>query len=247
MKYYIKITDEKPLDSEKALWFELETDDNGKADFFVLDRSEYSALVKKFEDVQDSYETLSANFNSDVIAEITPTIESYIASLPSTVDGAYSLVDSEDSENTYDYSTLSSDLSDIHSTLTRLNSDKVGIGEYWTRYGELRTLIGRKSDGGHTHSTWTSTTIDNERGILYKNEELGIVFFRYYRADVSFSKTTAYTQSFTIPAEYRPIRDTVLSFFNPSIAGLVKGDGSVAFQTDATGTKNVNCTGMWIV
>ena len=113
VKYYIKITDKMPLDEDSALWFELESDkETGKADFFVLDRNEYTALVQKFNDV------VSSNFNNSVIEQVKPTIENYISSLD-TVPNATNLIDSEDKNNYYTYSSLTEALS------AKLNSSSI--------------------------------------------------------------------------------------------------------------------------
>ena len=273
VKYYIKITNEKPLDDDSALWFELESDEEtGKADFFVLDRNEYTALVQKFKDVQHSYDVVSANFNDSVIDQITPTIESYIASLPSTVDGAYSLVDSENSENTYDYSSLTTALSnletDYNTTLgTKLNTSSVdsSLRASSTNPGQnkvvksaldgkansstvtsLQTSVNGKANSSHNHHGWTYLKV-NDYCTIYHNDQLKLVFCRYYRSSYSFSSTNP-IKGATIPSAYRPRLHTVLACYSPYVGGHVDGNtGEVNFFTTSKGSHQINATAMWFI
>lgn len=274
VKYYIKITDEKPLDEDSALWFELESDENtGKADFFVLDRNEYTALVRKFEGVQQSYDRVSAKFTDSVIEEVTPTIESYIASLPSTVDGAYSLVDSENSENTYDYSSLSGILEDIETDYntkiaTKLNTSSVDSAlsdssinpvqnkvikkaldnkANTSSLTSLQTTINGKANVSHTHNGWSYLRLNDYSGIYY-NSAIKMCHFRYYRSSYNFTKTDSFTlHSKLIPSAYLPNGgDVVLPFYHSHLIGYIDDTtGNFQIKSDTKTSYTINTSAMW--
>ena len=257
VKYYIKITDEKPLDEDSALWFELESDnETGKADFFVLDRNEYTALVQKFEDVQNSYDVVSANFNDSVIEEITPTIESYIASLPSTVDGAYSLVDSENGENTYDYSSLNGALEGIETDYNAKLATKLDISSVDNAMSArstnpvqnnvVKSALDSKANSSHNHLSWISVQF-NAYSWGHYNPELRIVEAFYYRDSYNFTKTSTYVLHSGLFKNFKPLGgDMALSSFFNTVRGRIENEtGNLEVSATSTGTKNISFHGVW--
>lgn len=265
VKYYVKISDEEPSANEKALWFELSNEEGGETEFFVLDRSEFSKLVEKFEDVQDSYDRVSANFNDSVIDQITPTIESYIASLPSTVDGAYSLVDSENSENTYDYSALNDALEDLETTKLDISSVDSSLSASSTNpvqnsaimnaldgkantsdVTSLQSTVNGKASASHTHTGWTYLKL-NDYSSIYYNSAIKMCSFRYYRSSYSFSSTSAITlHSGLIPSAYRPISDVILPFFHFHLIGYIDHEtGNFRITSDTKTSYAINTYAMW--
>lgn len=261
VKYYIKITDKMPLDEDSALWFELESDkETGKADFFVLDRNEYTALVQKFNDVQHSYDVVSSNFNNSVIEQVKPTIENYISSLD-TVPNATNLIDSEDKNNYYTYSSLTEALSaklnssSIDSSLSASSTNPVQNKIVKTALdskadnstiANLQSIINGKANSSHNHQGWTYLKV-NDYCTLYHNDQLKLVFCRYYRSTYSFSSTDPVKLA-TIPSSYRPRLPTVLACYSPYVGGHVDGNtGQVNFFTTSKGKHQINASAMWFI
>lgn len=272
VKYYIKITDEKPLDEDSALWFELESDDEtGKADFFVLDRNEYTALVQKFKDVQHSYDVVSANFNDSVIEQVKPTIESYITSLD-TVPNATNLVDSADSNNSYNYSSLSETLGNIETDYNAKLATKLDTSNVDSELSanstnpvqnkvvksaldgkansstvtNIQTTVNGKANSNHNHHGWKYLKV-NDYASLYHNDQLKLVRFRFYRSSYTFSSTNP-VKGATIPSEYRPRQDTVLACYSPYVGGHVDNStGAVNFFTTSKGSHQINASAMWFI
>lgn len=273
VKYYIKITDEKPLDDDSALWFELESDnETGKADFFVLDRNEYTALVQKFKGVQQSYETASANFNDTVVEEIVaPAVTSYMSSLEG-VENAINLVDSEDDSKYYNYSSLTTALSNLETDYntklgTKLNTSSVDSAlsasstnpvqnkvvksaldskANSSTVTSLQTTVNGKANSNHNHHGWTYLKV-NDYSSLYHNDQLKLVRFRYYRSSYTFSSTNP-IKGATIPSAYRPRQDTVLACYSPYVGGHVDNDtGDVNFFTTSKGSHQINASAMWFI
>lgn len=121
--YYVKITEEIPSDGDDALWFSLESGSDEEGEFFALRRNEFNALVRKFEEVQESYEEASANFNENVMDTIVaPAVSAYMENLDSVEKSTKSLklVDS-DEENApyYTYSSLTSKFSDMQTNIAQ--------------------------------------------------------------------------------------------------------------------------------
>lgn len=273
VKYYIKITDEKPLDEDSALWFELESDnETGKADFFVLDRNKYTALVNKFGQVQQSYETASANFNDTVVEEIVaPAVTSYMSSLEG-VENATNLVDSEDDSKYYNYSSLTTALSNLETDYntklgTKLDTSSVDSSlsasstnpvqnkvvksaldskANSSTVSTLQNSVNGKANTNHNHHGWTYLKV-NDYCMIYHNDQLKLVYCRYYRSSYSFSSTDSVTLA-TIPSAYRPRQDTVLACYSPLVGGHVDNDtGKVNFFTTSKGSHSINASGMWFI
>lgn len=266
VKYYIKITDEKPLDEDSALWFELESDKNtGKADFFVLDRNEYTALVQKFKNVQHSYDVVSANFNDSVIEQVKPTIENYITSLD-TVPNAINLVDSEDGNNSYNYSSLSDDLENIRNTKLDTSSVDSVLSTSSTNpvqnkvvksaldgkansstVTSLQATVNGKANASHTHTDWTYLKL-NDYSWIYYNNAIKMCLFRYYRSSYKFSSTSAIKlHSGLIPSAYRPRgSDIVLPFYHHHLIGYIDdATGDFYIQSDTKTSYAINTSAMW--
>lgn len=273
VKYYIKITNEKPLDEDSALWFELESDEEtGKADFFVLDRNEYTALVQKFKDVQHSYDVVSANFNDSVIEEVKPTIESYITSLD-TVPNATKLIDSEDENNYHTYSSLTEALENIESDYntklsTKLNSSSIDSSlsasstnpvqnkvvktaldskANSSTVTSLQSTLNSKAPSNHTHTGWTFIQF-NDYCIGYYNSAIRIIVVRYYRKGYNFKQTSTIKLHSGLFKNYKPIigGDVVLPMYFNDMGGYVdNGTGDMYVYSKITGSREINTSAMW--
>jgi hypothetical protein len=80
----------------------------------------------------------------------------------------------------------------------------------------------------------------------YYNNALRLFFFRYYRPDYNFTTTREITlESDLFAGACNPVMITILSSYNPTIAGAVLPDGTLRVNTNSTGTKTINLTGMW--
>ena len=266
VKYYIKITNEKPLDDDSALWFELESDEEtGKADFFVLDRNEYTALVNKFGQVQQSYETASANFNDTVIEEIVaPAVTSYMNTLEG-VENATNLVDSEDNSKYYDYSALNEALEDLETTKLDISSVDSSLSASSTNpvqnsaimsalngkantsdVTSLQSTVNGKASASHTHTGWTKLELNNYSSIYYNNA-IKMCYFRYYRESYTFTKTDVFSlHNGLIPSTYRPHGDIVLPFYHYHLIGRIDSTtGHFYIKSDTKTSYAINTSAMW--
>ena len=80
--YYIRITNEPPVDSDEALWFKLALDtSNDEDNFYVIKQNEYNKLRTKFETAMNNLAE-SEDFQG-VVTEVfqngdyTPTLSTY--------------------------------------------------------------------------------------------------------------------------------------------------------------------------
>jgi len=122
----------------------------------------------------------------------------------------------------------------------------------------LKTLVDGKSDSNHNHddryyteteiSGWVSWPTVNPYITAYYNHALRLFMFRYYRQDYNFTTTREITLEDDTTmglAGWFPVMITILSSYNPTIAGAVLPDGTLRVNTNSTGTKTINLTGMW--
>lgn len=266
VKYYVKITDEEPSANEKALWFELSNEEGGETEFFVLDRSEFSKLVEKFENVQRSYDSASANFEDTVVTNIVaPAVTSYMSSLEG-VENATNLVDSEDSSKYYDYSALNDALEDLETTKLDISSVDSSLSASSTNplqnkaimsaltgkannsdVTSLWSTVNGKASASHTHSDWTYLKL-NDYSRIYYNNAIKMCQFRYYRSSYSFSSTSAIKlHSGLIPSAYRPRgTDIVLPFYHFHLIGRIDdATGDFYIQSDTKTSYTINTSAMW--
>lgn len=267
VKYYVKITDEEPSSDEKALWFELSNEEGGETEFFVLDRSEFSKLVEKFENVQRSYESASANFNDTVVTNIVaPAVTSYMSSLEG-VENATNLVDSEDNSKYYDYSALNDALEDLETTKLDISSVDSSLNASSTNplqnkaimsaldgkantsdIDSLQSTVNGKANASHTHTGWNGLTINSYCWLRY-NPQLRLVEFRYVRSKYNFSSTSNIKlHSGLIPSAYRPmIGDVVLAVASSKYYAYIENEtGDMYVRRDETGSNVViSCSGFW--
>lgn len=266
VKYYVKITDEEPSSDEKALWFELSNEEGGETEFFVLDRSEFSKLVEKFENVQRSYESASANFNDTVVTNIVaPAVTSYMSSLEG-VENATNLVDSEDNSKYYDYSALNDALEDLETTKLDISSVDSSLSASSTNpvqnsaimnaldgkantsdVTSLQSTVNGKASASHTHTGWTYLKL-NDYSSIYYNSAIKMCSFRYYRSSYNFTRTDAFIlHSGLIPSAYRPIDgDIVLPFYHYHLVGYIDSTtGNFYIKSDTKASYAINTSAMW--
>ena len=147
-------------------------------------------------------------------------------------------------------------VSDIKDNLTSSDSNKPLSAKQGK---ELKTLVDGKANSTHNHdaryytetemNTWTSVTLNSgtSYGTLWVNPTIRLAHFRYYRENYNYSSTnTEITlHSEAIPSDYRPSNNNILASYNTSIVGAVKSEGDITTQTNSTGSKTINFSGMW--
>ena len=253
VKYYIKITDEKPLDEDSALWFELESDgETGKADFFVLDRNEYTALVTKFN-------TIESKFEEDYVL---PIVNDKINESISTLDTNNSLriVESrDDNAPYYDYGTLDSALGTIPTVDSELNSSSTNAIQNKAVASSLenkadkstvtflQSTLNSKAPSNHTHTGWTFIQF-NDYCIGYYNSAIRIIVVRYYRKGYNFKQTSTIKLHSGLFKNYKPIigGDVVLPMYLNDMGGYVdNGTGDMYIYSKITGSRDINTNAMW--
>ena len=147
-------------------------------------------------------------------------------------------------------------VSDIKDNLTSSDSNKPLSAKQGK---ELKTLVDGKANSTHNHdaryytetemNTWTSVTLNSgtSYGTLWVNPTIRLAHLRYYRENYNYSSTnTEITlHSEAIPSDYRPSTNNILASYNTSIVGAVKSNGDITTQTNSTGSKTINFSGMW--
>lgn len=118
----------------------------------------------------------------------------------------------------------------------------------------LKTLVDGKSDSNHNHDNryYTETEISgweifetiDDNVIAYYNNALRLVMFRYYRQDYEFTTTGEISLGLVVSL-FKPVMTTILSSYNATITGAVLTDGTLRVNTNSTGTKTINLSGMW--
>ena len=235
VKYYIKITDEEPLESEKALWFELETDDEtGNAEFFVLDRNEYNSLVGEFASVKN-------NLKEDVVE---PLVEEVLENedVPHATRSDYIANPNNPNQN-YSYSQL---VSTFNSKADKTSVISLEQSKADTQtVTSLQNTISQKAPLAHTHTGWNYKSLNNYASIYY-NDAIRICHFRYYRTGYNFTKTDAITlHSALIPSAYRPPTDVILPFYHYHLVGYIDDTGDFIIMSDTKATYTINTSAFW--
>ena len=145
-------------------------------------------------------------------------------------------------------------VSDIKDNLTSTNTNKPLSANQGKA---LKTLVDGKSDSNHNHddryyteneiSGWVSWTTTNPYMTAYCNNALRLFMFRYYRQDYNFTTTREITLEVDLGLGdiWVPVMITILSSYNPTIGGAVLTDGTLRVNTNSTGTKTINLSGMW--
>ena len=242
MKYYIRITDEEPLESDKALWFGLDTDTEDNGELFVLKKNEYNELVATFNNIENHFE------EEYVLPIITDKMDEVLGDESFRVmnsQNATNLTDINNPSNKYTYSDITSRLSDKADKETTQNT----ISEIQTTLNDATTsienLTNGKSDKNHIHGTWESATF-GDYGTIYYNNSLKMCFLQYYRTNYNFRTTASITLHNIVHNKYKPKYQTKLSAFHPNLGAYMGTDGNFVVLPSTTGTMNINISGFWI-
>ena len=256
-KYYIRITDEQPLPSEKGITFELETTAEDNSDqLYVLNQNDYNALVEDFEGLEQEFTTIQTNLSS------SPTLVSAVETAISGISGMENAkyIKDDDSGEKYSYSdletaldskALKSTVSSLQSSVSQWEVQTLNLSSQVydkadkTTVEQLQNSLQGYSDISHVHKTWTYRAI-GDYGNLWINNHLGIAFFNYYRKDRSLKKGKDYT-IVDIGSYALPRGSTKLSCYNPHLGASIGTDGVVTLITDVDGTFNINMSGMFII
>ena len=146
-KYYIRISDEVPDDSERALWVEVDNDS-----IFLVDKNEYTKL-------RDTFRSIESNLKGEYISglvqeELSEKLDNPQFTVENS-DKAYKLVDVSNPTKKYTYSDVKSELSK-KADKTTVDASISGLD---TSISELQnnvqTLNNSKSDKTHNHTGWS--------------------------------------------------------------------------------------------
>lgn len=232
--YYIKITEEEPLESEKALWFELETDANGKAEFFVLDRNDYNELVGEFNSVKK-------NFQEDIVE---PLVEEVLESgdIPHATMSDY-IANPNNQNQKYSYSQLVSTFNTKadKTTVASLQESKADNQTVTS----LQNTISQKAPLTHSHSTWTWKDLSSYYGV-YVNEELRLCQFSYYNQNVSMTSGKLYEYNLDNLGNYKPKLNTKLTTLHSQQVAQLTTDGILKFSSLQGGKQNMYFGAMYV-
>ena len=251
--YYIRITDEAPLEEDEALWFKLNVD-GGEDNFFVLRENPYNELVDEFDAV------INQLSNSEALQSaltILMNSENFVA--PKSTDAQY--IKNFDTNEKYSFSDLKTlknnvdgklSISNIDSSLSNSSTNpvqnKVIKAELDNKADEfafntLKTKTEKIESGINGWATITGAI--GGRAILKVNNYLGICVMSYFLADYGFEATNERILG-QVPSEYKPLMSTKCSVFNPTIGAMVDTSGNFSVYSTSTGTKNINASAIWL-
>lgn len=271
--YYIRITDEEPVEMEKGVRFKYDGT-GSEADFTIVEENAYRTMISQFESFSQSTENI-INYNLDNLL--------IYKSIP-LARASKSIVD-EDNENSISYDDLANLLTDhvsissidnvnssindmalsiesMKSDIATLNSTKATIAQvnslqsnitntlknYYTK-SETNSLLSGKSNTNHTHG-WTYKKLNNY-AVLYYNDAIKMVSFRYYRSSYNFKEAgTTVIHKGLIPSAYRPkvYGDVILPTYNVHMVAHIEsesGDLRVGIESGNTGNRPISVYGMW--
>ena len=111
------------------------------------------------------------------------------------------------------------------------------------------------TNGNYNFTVETSTIVVKVRGIknvstatygtMYVNESERTVFFKYYRSSYNITSTSYITLHTGACGDYKPITETYLASYNPTMTMLVTVSGDIKLISTGTGQKVLGFTGYW--
>ena len=248
-KYYVRISDEKPLPSDKGITFELITDSNNNSDsLLVLSDSQYNSLIDRFGQATDEFEYVLEN-DSEISNIISTNVINYLSNMTSVPDADNATnatyVKGTNANDKYSYSDLktaldskasASDLSDLSTNVYSLSSEMENKASI--------SSLSSYSLTTHKHA-WVWQSI-GDYGNLWINSSLNMAFFNWYQQDRYFKKGKEYSIT-NIGNIAKPKGSTKLSCYNPHLGAYINISGTVYVMSDIDGTMNLNMSGMFII
>lgn len=241
VKYYIRISETKPLPSDEGLYFELTTEQGGEDKLLVLTQMEYNDVINEFN-------TIKQNFEEEYVQPIVEReVTDYMDGLDNVENATY--VKQANGNNKYSYDALKSlfdsklDISSVDSALSSASSNPV-------QNSVLKTALDGKASSSHTHDDryYTESEINNDLGwkqLTLSNMGACKLYYNKYlcnlRLDGSYNLNTAgaFTKLFTgsIPSSHRPkVNVTVPNDGTMSIKLKVNTGGELLYYTPSKQT-----------
>lgn len=243
-KFYVKITDELPSVDEKALWFEIDSENKDSKEFFVLGRNEYNTMHDEFVQAKDNLE------NSEVLSDAIDNLmnsESFrvpLATLASRSESADKLInpaDPNNQEQKFTWSSLTSRFNNIVSTL----ADKVSSEQLSSTVASLTSLIDGKSPKDHTHTKLKSIVVSDHCELVV-NEATRVCQFSYYWTDISMTAGKVYDWNVLGNSIYKPYFVCKLSTLHSGQVAQLTKEGHLKFSSTQTGNQNMYFGGTYI-
>lgn len=208
VKYYIRISETKPLPSDEGLYFELTTEQGGEDKLLVLTQMEYNDVINEFN-------TIKQNFEEEYVQPIVEReVTDYMGGLDNVENATY--VKQANGNNKYSYDALKSlfdsklDISSVDSALSSVSSNPVANSV-------LKTALDGKASSSHTHDDryYTETEINNDLGwkqLSLTNMSGCALYYNKYFCHFIINKSTTLPKAGvatnlvtgTIPSGYRP-------------------------------------------
>ena len=260
-KYYIKISDEKPLQTDESIWFTLEAVENGEDQFWIIRENEYNTLKGRVDQAVEDFTN-----SQDVISAVQTVLNSQGFEPLSCVQSK-KVVDDNDDSLSYDYDDLES-IDSLTQELQQGLTGKVSLNDVDDEIDpnsanpvknyaissaldnkvdttDFNNAMETKSNTTHNHNTWTKVTF-NSYCTGYYNDKIRIFTMRYYRAGYKISKTGVTTIHTGLFSNYKPIGDANLNCYNPKMGAMVDDEtGDLKINSLSTGTFSINLFGMW--
>lgn len=217
-EYYVRITDEEPVDMEKGVRFKYNTDGES-ADFVIVDENSYETLVEAFQQFSTDFES-AVNYNLDnlldnKIVKMSDKSNKIVEDVTDEDSDSISFAQLRDVITNYvsnsSFNALSNLVSNLNSTLftlvSRVNSidsSKASTSQLSTLESNIRGLFNNyynksnvdaklngKANTTHTHGWRTVDTLggwDTSDCRLEVNEQIRMC---HYRISSSFQSATA--------------------------------------------------------
>lgn len=137
--------------------------------------------------------------------------------------------------------------SQLYETLSEYFSE-VGHTHSITDITNLYNTLNQKSDTGHTHDTWTQTSLwtnGNNYAILWVNEAIKMCHLKYYQQNVSVTTSEKTLHTALIPASYRPAYTVISGCWHPNVSIAVANTGNIICVGSESATRTVNGNLIW--
>ena len=272
--YYIRITDELPVDYDEALWFKLTTDEvDGEDNFFVVTENDYNDLVARFDDATDNFTNESGLVEEAVQNAINRNDWRPESSVNS--DNSFKLMSETDSSKYFSYEGLTSSLASLTSALanrlsveslqTTLNDTnnpvtskaiksvvdlKVNSSDFNAYKNAINVSLNNKANTSHSHG-WSkvqSVNTNHTTGTfnVWANPQIRLAMCKYYREGATFDKANnLYLQYEMVKAGYRPTTTVIAQCLNPNMGAYINTKGQIEIENTVKGKFNINFTAMW--
>ena len=272
--YYIRITDEEPVEMDRGIRFRYDGT-GSEAEFTIVDDEAYNDLVEQVDLFSNNFSG-AVNYSLDNIldSKVVPKADKCVQIVEDiTNSNSESITFTEIKNVIMEYvsqsqlSTLTSTVTSISNSITnilgRLTSLEINsatksqltslqstinstLGNYYTK-SETNNLINGRSPSNHTHTGWTFVKF-NDYCSGYYNSAIRIVVMRYYRKDYNFKQTSAIKLHSGLFKNYKPAigGDVILPLYYVDTGGYIENaTGDMYVYSKITGKRTISASGMW--